>query len=75
MTGPAGRKLATVAPQPGSARPRMDPGGLAEADLLHRLALWLADVSAEAALREPDAQPEGQGEVVVLERTPGRRQR
>ncbi|MFI5259898.1 MAG: hypothetical protein ACHQ01_09875 [Candidatus Limnocylindrales bacterium] len=51
-------------------------GPLADAaDLLHQLALWLADVSAEAALREPDAQPEGQGEVVALERTAGRRQR
>ena len=44
------------------------------ADLLVQLALWLADVSAEAAL-EPDAQPEDQGEVVALQRTAVRRQR
>jgi len=58
MTGTACRRLATVAPQLGW-RPRMDPSGLAEDDMLGRLALWLADVSVEAALAQNSGQVGG----------------
>ncbi|MGA2513320.1 MAG: hypothetical protein ABSG37_06855 [Candidatus Limnocylindrales bacterium] len=37
----------------------MDPSGLAEDDMLGRLALWLADVSVEAALAQNSGQVGG----------------
>jgi hypothetical protein len=66
----------TAALRPGGSLVRTaDEQSVLADDTLHQLALWLADVSADAALLEPDGQPEGQGEVVALERTAGRRQR
>jgi hypothetical protein len=47
---PASLHLITVAPHPESGRPGESSCAIAEDDVLHRLALWLADVSAEAAL-------------------------
>jgi hypothetical protein len=43
----------TVARHPGSGRPGHGSGAAAEDDVLRRLALWLADVSAEAATDRP----------------------
>ena len=38
---------------PASSRPGADPADLTDEDALLRLARWLAEVSAEAALAEP----------------------
>lgn len=47
---PASLHRITVAPHSESGRPGQSSSAIAEDDVLHRLALWLADVSAEAAL-------------------------
>jgi hypothetical protein len=42
--------LAVVAPDPASSRPGPGPRAATDEDVLLRLALWLADVAADAAL-------------------------
>jgi hypothetical protein len=42
--------LAVVAPDPASSRPSLGPRAATDEDVLLRLALWLADVAADAAL-------------------------
>jgi hypothetical protein len=49
---PASLHLITVAPHSGSGRPGQSSSAIAEEDVLHRLALWLADVSAEATFAQ-----------------------
>ena len=50
MSKPVGLKLATVARDPAWVRPEDRPAVVVNEDALLRLALWLADVAAEAAL-------------------------
>ena len=50
MSKPVGLKLATVARDPASGRPVDGPAEMIDEHALLRLALWLADVAAEAAL-------------------------
>ena len=50
MSDPVGLKLATVARDPAWVRPENRPAVVVNEDALLRLALWLADVAAEAAL-------------------------
>jgi hypothetical protein len=50
MREPAGLQLAIVAPLTQSGRVENGPRAMVDDDMLHRLAIWLADVSAEAAL-------------------------
>lgn len=50
MREPAGLQLAMVAPLTQSGRVENGPRAMVDDDMLHRLAIWLADVSAEAAL-------------------------
>ena len=45
--------LTTVAVDPASSRPGFGPRAATGEDVLLRLALWLADVAAEAALAAP----------------------
>ena len=49
MREPAGLQLAMVAPLTQSGRVENGPSAYLQDDTLHRLASWLADVSAEAA--------------------------
>jgi hypothetical protein len=55
----AGVDLFAMTPGPESALRRQGLSAIADDDVLHRLALWLADVSAEAASapKAPEASP------------------
>jgi hypothetical protein len=59
MSQQARLHLVTVTPGPESALRRQGLSAIADDDVLHRLALWLADVSAEAASapKAPEASP------------------
>lgn len=59
MSEPASLPLTTVALDLASSRPRNGPTDVTDEPMPLRLALWLAEVSAEAALAPtaPDATP------------------
>ena len=71
MSKPVSLKLATVARDPASGRPGDGPAEVVDEHVLLRLALWLADVAAEAALAAtPPAAAGPADEPPVVESAP-----